>query len=151
MRVEPSSPYFKQIMKDDVRMHRVMCNRCKQRGHFGRNCPNKDFKLNKAETFGTAVGEAEAEAARALRRGDVQWVIVHDDELQRSSKPRSKGRSDARRAASPRATPNPHRAARFSGRYTACAVHEPASNKDEILRAERARYLRGCKRSDPQY
>ena len=27
----------------------------------------------------------------------------------------------------------------------------PASNKDEILRAERARYLRGCKRSDPQY
>lgn len=124
-------------------MHRVVCNRCKQRGHFGRNCPNKDFKLNKAETFETAVGEAEAEAARALRRGDVQWVKFHDDELQRSQQ-RNKKAPARRREGSPRATPNPHREARFAGRYTACAVQDHLAWDDKLLRAERARYLRGC-------
>ena len=142
MRVEPSSPYLKQIMKDDARMHRVVCNRCKGREHFGRDCPNKDFKQNKAEPFETAVGEAEAEAARALRRGDVRWVKFHDDELQRSQQ-RSKKAPARRREGSPRATPNPHREARFAGRYTACAVQNYCHD-DKILRAERARPAAGA-------
>ena len=143
-------PPSKEMKTTDVRMSRVVCNRCKGRGHFGRNCPHQDQHFPPKQTFETAVGEAEAEAARALRRGDVQWVKFHDDELQRSQQ-RSKKAPARRREGSPRATPNPHREARFTGRYTACAVQEPKAHDDKILRAERARYLRGCKRSDPRY
>ena len=79
----------------------------------------------------------------------MRWVKIHDDELQQSQ-PRSKKAPARRREGSPRATPNPHREARFAGRYTACAVEKDGQG-DKLLRAERARYLRGCKRSDPQY
>ena len=47
-------------MSTEARMWRVVCNRCKGRGHFGRDCPNKDNKSSKAKTFEPALGEAEA-------------------------------------------------------------------------------------------
>ena len=70
LRVEFSSPLSKEIMKADARMSRVVCNRCKARGHFGRNCPKHIHQDQGPETFEADVVEAEAEAARALRRGD---------------------------------------------------------------------------------
>ena len=101
-------------------MWRVVCSRCKGRGHFGRNCPCK----NTPSTFEADLDfEAEAEAARA-QRGDMRWISVHDDELQRSQ-PRIQAHGTRTARGTGQRAQNPHREARFIGRYSASAVQSP--------------------------
>ena len=82
-------------MSKDARMWRVVCNRCKGRGHFGRNCPHQAQLFPSKQSFESNDVEAEAAAtARALRDGDVHWIIFHEDELQRSQQRGKKAREE---------------------------------------------------------
>jgi hypothetical protein len=115
-------------------MWRVVCNRCKGRGHFGRNCPCK----NTPSTFEADLDfEAEAEAARA-QRGDVRWISVHDDELQRSQ-PRIQAHGTNTARGTGQRAQNPHREARFIGRYSASAVQSP-QQVSSVIRGKPARW-----------
>ena len=76
--MELCSSLLKQMMKDDARMHRVVCNRCKARGHFGRDGPSKN---QDPETLEADTVEARAEATRARERGAM--VNFHNDVLER--------------------------------------------------------------------
>ena len=117
-------------------MSRVVCNACKGRGHFGRDCPlriNRNQPKNCVETDicrSGAGNETETETEKI-------FLSFHEDELRRRRVPRRVQRP-AKAPDHPdqaKKGPNPTRDARYIGRYTASAAR-PAPIK--IAAAERS-------------
>ena len=130
----------------DARMWRVMCNACKGRGHFGRNCPFKDNDNKEPVSLEAASSEARAEAAAERERGDVRWVIFHDDEEPTRRRQSGHRGTSTKGEISPRVL-NRRRINPDMGRFTAAAVQlAKAARDDKQLRAEKARYLQSAQR-----
>ena len=94
-------------------MHRVKCHGCKGRGHFRRDCPlSGQFALQYTESVADVEG--------ALER--LSFVECDDDDDPAKRRRRRKRRPTSAAPRSSKERENPHRSARFAGRYTASAV-----------------------------
>ena len=105
--------------KADARMSRVICHRCKDRGHYSRDCPSRAQRLQTTESVDRVEG---LEGLSFLE-------IDEDEDDPVKSRRREKRRPTSAAPRSSQVRENPPREARYAGRYAASTVEAEAARQ----------------------